>query len=101
MAIVANLSGNNPINAPAVDKFVEEYAFTRGTTVIAVVPSDTVDLVNGPPLAVCVAVAGVVVMLMPDGTQAAHGFAAGIPQFISPKRILATGTAATGITVTY
>lgn len=101
MAVFPNLSGNNPINAPAVDKFVEEYFVDRGTTVVTVTPSDTVDLVGGMPAFVVATVAGVISMLMGDNSTALVPFAAGIPQKISPKRIQATGTTATGIIVIY
>ena len=69
----------------------------------SVTPADGTDLPNGAPQAVVATVAGVIAMY-PQGTSTTSVLvpvAAGIPVYVSPRRILATGTTATGLVALY
>jgi hypothetical protein len=96
MAIVSDLSGNSPIGyakdlpIPFMEAALNSYAVT---------PSDSVDLPSAPTEAITCQVAGTVKVTYQDGTIDTIGLAAGIWQTMRVKRVWATGTTATGISV--
>lgn len=96
MAIVSDLSGNSPIGSgkdlpiAALDAVLQSYAVT---------PSDSVDLPTAPTEAISCQVAGTVKVTYADETIDTIGLAAGIWQTMRIKRVWATGTSATGISV--
>jgi hypothetical protein len=72
------------------------------TQLRAVTPSDTVDLVDGPCRGIHISVAGAVAVIAKDDSSAVT--VANVPNGIWPvmvKRVLATGTTATGIVALY
>lgn len=69
---------------------------------VAVTPSDTVDLVDGPTKAVFVGGAGALKVTMLDGDECTFGAVpAGTTVPIQAKRIWSTGTGATSIVALY
>jgi hypothetical protein len=69
---------------------------------VAVTPSDSVDLPNGQPRGLYVGATGNVVVRDAGGTNTTLvGLAAGLIHPIAPVRILSTGTTATGIVAVY
>lgn len=75
---------------------------TSERTGLAVTPSDSTDLPNGPCRAINVTGAGsVAVNLSGGGTTTLTGLSAGQTVEVSVSRILATGTTATGISALY
>ncbi|MEQ1761568.1 MAG: hypothetical protein ABL984_00345 [Pyrinomonadaceae bacterium] len=86
---------DNPhTQAPFVPELVQ---FPSGpiTKPFAITPSDSVDLATGTR-AIYVGVAGNVAFMLLDGVSVTVALAAGWHP-IAPKRVLATGTTATGI----
>ena len=75
-------------------------ATASGERWYAVTPNDNADL-SVKPRMVCVAGAGVVRMIGADGVSADFTFTAGQDKALSPVRIMATGTTATGIVAVY
>lgn len=74
------------------------------TKAMTVTPNDSADFVDGSDTVLCrgisVAVAGTVAWKDANGTtRSSTLLAAGVVHFISTKRIMATGTSATGISV--
>lgn len=73
----------------------EVFGFISGK---AITPSDTVDITGGILRGFYVGVSGDVAVIMADGSTVTWpALAAGVPHPIQVKRILATGTTATGI----
>lgn len=63
-----------------------------------VTPHDDNDLAFKPRAITC-RVAGLVALRWPDGTSSIHSIAVGLPLWVRPTRILATGTTATGLAI--
>lgn len=98
MAIVRDLSGNSPNNAPVVDLHITD-GFSSANSDL-VVPSDTVDLPNGVTSGILVDVTGTIVATFADGTIDTQTLAAGIIHPMAVKRIW-TASTATGIHAHY
>ena len=67
----------------------------------AVTPNDSVDLPDGPAIALLATVAGVVSVITAGSTTLLVPLAAGIPLRLVVSRVRAAGTTATGIVALY
>jgi hypothetical protein len=100
MAIVPNKGDMGGANGVA-DYHIPRANEWMQNRFVAVTPSDTVDLAVGHTITLTAAVAGVAKVNFQDGSQAIVPLAAGVPNYIDVKRVLATGTTATGIVAAY
>lgn len=102
MAIVREQSGNGGFVGPASIAPDQHNSHGQDPTnrTYAVTPSDTVDLPNGITEAVYCGAAGLLAVIYPGGQQDIVGVAAGRNP-LRVRRILATGTTATGISAAY
>lgn len=81
-----------------MSKFRNLYSANRW---LAVTPSNTDSLPEGPPAAIIANVAGNVAVVDRNGTVMTIPIAAGVPLPIEPVRINSTNTTATGIYALY